>query len=56
VSRLFPSFTFSDDYFFQADGCPPDVAAKRQKGFHALCDGWAKKWPKSKVRDGARAF
>jgi len=49
VSRLFPSFTFGDEYFFRADGCPPEVAAKRQAGFDRLCSTWAKKWPKSKV-------
>jgi hypothetical protein len=49
VSRLFPSFTFGDDYFFRADGCPPDIAAKRKAGFDRLCSTWAMKWPKSKV-------
>ena len=48
VSKVFPSFTFSDEYFFRADGCPPDIAAKRKESFNALKDSWDAKWPESK--------
>uniref|UniRef100_A0A7S2S1D5 Glutamate-1-semialdehyde 2,1-aminomutase n=1 Tax=Rhizochromulina marina TaxID=1034831 RepID=A0A7S2S1D5_9STRA len=49
ASRVFPSFTFSDEYFFRADGCPPEIAAKRKASFQSLQASWEKKWPKSRA-------
>ena len=47
LSRIMPSYSFSDHYFFRADGAPEHVARTREAAFAKLLKHWNSKWPRS---------
>jgi len=47
VSYLVPRYHYSEHQFYRADGCSEAIAAKREKAFQALSQGYRAKWPES---------
>ena len=47
LSNLMPAYYFSKYDFFRADGCPEEIAVKREAAFNGMQEQWDSKWPKS---------
>ncbi len=47
VASLIPGYAYDEARFFDSDGAPAEVQARRRAGFAALCDLYARRYPKS---------
>ncbi|MDT7838960.1 aminotransferase class III-fold pyridoxal phosphate-dependent enzyme [Aquabacterium sp. OR-4] len=47
VASLIPGYAYDEARFFDSDGAPAEVQARRRAGFAALCDLYTRRYPKS---------
>jgi glutamate-1-semialdehyde 2,1-aminomutase len=47
IAGLIPYYEFGDDRFFDCDGAPADVAARRRQAIHALADDYQARYPRT---------
>src|ERR1700744_2305596 len=55
VARLIPFYEFDSSAFFQSDGAPADIAAKRRDGFFRLAALYQERFAKSKKQTAEAA-
>ncbi len=47
IAALIPGYAYDEARFFGSDGAPADVQARRRAAFAAMCEDFARRWPKS---------